>query len=496
MIRLIPFLIIFLGAIQFKAYANNRQNDAHIQLEKSLTKELNLKNIEFKETELGHKYILLETQTRHKILADSIGNIIFPTDTVTLCTKIEYIKPGYFFDWPLNEGIKNPLKYGSFKATAEKNKKLAISFIDINGTTLSSYIGSIIELYPKDSTLCILKNTTNNISKYGLITINGIELLAPIYDEIEINSNGAIVSLIDSCNCKRKGALMFGKQNGFIPCNFHNVAYNKKLGWCVQPSHMDNLIAFNADSTYNCDKNNEGQILFERGKYQEVIDFYTYSNTTDSLSSFYISISRYKIAYKNYCNILDIIFNANPQKPILYEDEISIKESLFSIIQELNSSNELLQSQNLPKIFSNLYSYYTDQINNLIKDVNIKTKDLKKIIASHNNRVDNTTGRSEFLKRNSLTSKSTFYNPHITDKFGKDKNHCPNKHNNINENIYSPSKRGHNKNGSRATRENKRNNLKSTPNATKRQIPNKSKDKNKNSSSKKTTKLEHDLRKK
>ncbi len=385
--KVIIFFVFFLFTTSnFELYSKVKLNNAQKQLQDSLKKELNLKKAEFKETDAGYKYILLETKQKHKIIADSMGNIIFPIESTIMCNKIEHIKPGKYFDWSCSPSIKDPYKYGTFKAEAISDDNTTIYFVDFNGTIINSYQGNKIKFQEKDP-LCIVEVTNYGRKQHGLMTCNGIEVLSAHYNAINLNSYGAILEQTDRWGCNRTGALIFNPQKEIIPCKFYKVNYSNNE-WQVQPHRIDKMTSYNANNIYDCDFQDQGQVLFEMGRFNDVIEYYSNNIPTDTLSYLYDGISRFHYANNLYNDIITQLNIASPTKPILINEELDLKTQLLNAYHLLESANISLgiYSNSLNPIYFPIANDYVSKGYDKMVEIEVKYDSFNKLIIEYNKR--------------------------------------------------------------------------------------------------------------
>lgn len=383
----IKSIILFLALMSCQGlYAKIKLTDSQKQLEKSLKKELNLKKAEFKETDSGYKYIILETKEKNKQIADSMGKIIFPTEPTVLCEKIEYLNPGKPVDWSCNSSTMNPYKYGSFKVETISGNKQTVYFVDLDGNIISSFRGDKIKFQEKDS-LSIVEVTNNHVTRYGLMSVNGVEVLPPDYNYINLKSCGAILTKTDSWGCSREGALIFNPQKEFIPCKFFKVNYGYNE-WYVQPHRIDKMVSYNKNVVYDCEFHDKGQLLFEQGRYSDVIEYYKTNISTDSISYLYVGISKYYCANNSFDNIMNKVNTPSPTYLIQLNDELKLKEQLLKSYQQLKDAitqlDIYLSGQN-PTYFLTANDYIS-MINDAMVGVEVKYGNFNKLVHEHNDR--------------------------------------------------------------------------------------------------------------
>ncbi len=383
----IKIVILFLALMSCQGlYAKIKLTESQKQLEKSLKKELNLKVAEFKETDSGYKYIILETKEKNKLIADSMGKIIFPIDKTILCKKIEYLKPGTFFDWTCSPLIKDLYKYGSFKAETEIGNKQVVYYIDFDGNVINAYRGDKIKFQDKDS-LSIVEVVNNGCAIYGLMTYNGIEVLPTDYNTINLNSHGAILSKTDGWGGSREGALIFNSQKEFIPCKFFKVNYEYNE-WSVQPHRIDKLVLYAKNVVYDCEFHDNGQILFEQGRYNDVIEYYKTNISTDSISYLYVGISKYHCANSLFNSVINKINTPSPTKPIQLNEELKLKEQLLKTYQQLKGAiaqlNIYLSGQ--ASIYFLTANDYISMTNDVMVEIEVKYDNFRELVQAHNER--------------------------------------------------------------------------------------------------------------
>lgn len=318
-------LIMALFAISLCAVNLHAQTVKDLELQnkdliKTLKNQQGMKKVEIKMENDGYWYFLLTAKTKLIGVADKGGKVIIPPDN----TEISYypsMEDGYvnaqFID---QNGVKGeiPLYHKKsmsvFLAKGQNNRQLA-NLYSTNGVLLRGNITETISYIPGYFILgadkISLYQGSNNVkfisvsdgypeSTIGLIAVDGIELLKPMYSHLVIYKDNSCIYEQNIDNITHKGGFLLSKPTFKIPCVFYSIMYRDYDGkWTIQRNSNSNSEIYNPANNYTIQFRDLGEEYYEKGDYDHVIDFYSKNGISAPWAKFFTGISLIQKAYRN-----------------------------------------------------------------------------------------------------------------------------------------------------------------------------------------------------
>lgn len=318
-------LMMALFAISLFAINAQAQTIKELELQnkdliKSLKNQQGVKKVEIKMENDGYWYFLLTAKTKSIGVADKGGKVIISP----VYTEISYypsMEEGYvnaqFID---QNGIKGeiPLYHKKsmsvFLAKGQNSQRLA-NIYGTNGVLLRGNITETINYIPGYFILgadeVSFYQGDNNVkfisilddypkSTVGLMTVDGIELLKPIYGNLLIYRDNSCIYEQKIDNITRKGGLLLSKPTVKIPCIFYAIWYRGSDGkWTIQKNSNSNSEIYNPAKNYTMQYRDLGEEYYEKGDYDHVIDFYAKNGISAPWAKFFTGISLIQKAYQN-----------------------------------------------------------------------------------------------------------------------------------------------------------------------------------------------------
>jgi hypothetical protein len=318
-------LIMALFAISLCAVNLHAQTIKDLELQnkdliKTLKNQQGMKKVEIKMENDGYWYFLLTAKTKLIGVADKGGKVIIPPDN----TEISYYPPmedGYvnaqFID---QNGVKGeiPLYHKKcmsvFLAKRQNNRQLA-NLYSTNGVLLRGNITETISYIPGYFILGADKISfyqgSNHVkfisvsdgypeSTIGLIAVDGIELLKPMYSDLVIYKDNSCIYEQNIDNITHKGGFLLSKPTFKIPCVFYSIMYHDYDGkWTIQRNSNSNSEIYNPANNYTIQYRDLGEEYYEKGDYDHVIDFYAKNGISAPWAKFFTGISLIQKAYRN-----------------------------------------------------------------------------------------------------------------------------------------------------------------------------------------------------
>lgn len=371
---------ISLFAINTQAQTVKELELQNKDLIKSLKSQQGVKKVEIKMEDDGYWYFLLTSKTKSIGVADKSGKVIIPPDK----TEISYypsMEEGYvnaqFID---QNGIKGeiPLYHKKsisvFLAKGQNSRQLA-NIYSTNGVLLRGNITETINYIPGYFTLgadnISFYQGDNNVkfisilddypkSTIGLITVDGIELLKPMYSNLVIYKNNSCIYEQKIDNITHKGGFLLSKPALKIPCIFYAIGYSDYIGkWTIQKNSNSNSEIYNPAKNYTIQYRDLGEEYYEKGDYDHVIDFYAKNGIAAPWAKFFTGISLIQKAYRNTIIANDKSKSIEENTVSLFHDEsfdlVLATEQYKTAIQMLSAyinedtvyTQKALESKNL-----------------------------------------------------------------------------------------------------------------------------------------------------
>lgn len=307
----------------------------HKELIKRLKKEHPLKRVEVKIENDGFWYFLLTGKNKMFGVANQEGKIIIPTQN----TSVTYFpaEPKGIVKTPITE--KYFIKAG-FAYSYENTKPFFLTFksdygiVALDGTVIKDKIKQVRKIpgywIISDSYEKMTYSRDRNQDtpfmflgrNLGVVKGDGKLLVAPEYDEISLggiyeSKNAAKLEelvKIQLCEYSKKnkdGVTVTGgvTLNGILPalpCIFNGVTIDKKYVsgqgmkyiWLVKQTELGSFEEYTeeSDSPKYRDK---GEELFEQGKYNDVIEYYSHAGIAQPWSKFYSGVSLFHLGLGN-----------------------------------------------------------------------------------------------------------------------------------------------------------------------------------------------------
>lgn len=173
------------------------------------------------------------------------------------------------------------------------------------------------------------KNTSNDISivsnnlaiyesrgwnnyYYGLYTNDGKEILPPEYDDFVFESStGLIKTKKNNGEVVLYGAKMIkpGLTTVVVPALFNDVRWNSSINNYECRVHRgDPYVAYDAMATYDFSYKDDGEKLYDGGKFQDVITFYEGEGFGKVWGNYYMGLAANEIAKKEVAK-MDYVIN-------------------------------------------------------------------------------------------------------------------------------------------------------------------------------------------
>lgn len=271
-------------------------------ISKHLKKTYKVKSIEICKPYSGFMYYELYTKDNRKMIADSTGNVILPTNRLISNAYKGVIQ--FIQGCPIvgNHLTDSNMTNGSLTCCNQSKDVFLVSepigggniehlFFSTSGVPLSTFSGELT----KDANFPIFVYT-DLLGNVGLIAMDGTRILPNDYLSINIDKNGICRLTQENKGIKRQGGVCLSDKNiPSVPCDFYYVDYSKAENcWKIKVHEFDSVAVYNSELHYNTSFLDEGQKLFESGEYSEARKFYTLNADNIKWAYFYIGASFYK----------------------------------------------------------------------------------------------------------------------------------------------------------------------------------------------------------
>ena len=178
----------------------------------------------------------------------------------------------------------------------------------------------------------VWKNQEKNVSYdyyYGLYTNDGKEILPPEYDGFLFESNTGLIKTMKTVG----GVVLYGAKmikpglTAFVvPAIFNDVRWNSSINNYECRVHRgDPYMAYDAMATYDFSFKDEGERLYDGGKFQDVITYYEGEGFGKVWGNYYMGLAANEIAKKEVAQ-MDYVINTlnssnNYYLPLDYPDK-------------------------------------------------------------------------------------------------------------------------------------------------------------------------------
>lgn len=173
--------------------------------------------------------------------------------------------------------------------------------------------------------------TTNG--KKGLYTLDGTQLIPPVFDDYEVLSKKGVVKTIvtdEKTGLRSVGAKSFRSGTSVeVPAQFYDVEWDESTKCFFISLHRDEPgIVYNPDSTYVVDYKDDGIKYWDAEKYDKVIEFYEGEGFGQPWGNYYMGLAAKAIAESErdiLVNTINVLNNKDQYYyPIAYPDQYKI----------------------------------------------------------------------------------------------------------------------------------------------------------------------------
>ena len=258
---------------------------------KSLKKQYELEDAEFVRVEPDFKFIRLELKDHTLMAADSTGNLLFPKSAVNsnsfhsiVCYQNREVGAGYVFQINRNTG-----------------NNVLTEFYNQDGKLINVVAGTT-----KRATADFYIVTAANGLK-GVVSQTGCEIIPEEYSTISIRSNGICMLTQEYDGLLLHGGLsLTNREIENVPCRFNSVQWDERARcWMVKVHSFNDIEPFNSTMDYDTTFKDEGQRLYELGRYEDVRRYYEVENTTAPWRQFFVGASFYHEAVSSRISALN-----------------------------------------------------------------------------------------------------------------------------------------------------------------------------------------------
>lgn len=311
------------------------------ELIKNIKKENNLKSVEVKIESDGFWYFLLTGKDKTLGVANIDGQVIIPVENI----KIDYFtaEPSGQNLFPIKNILGDPenylyyytesepvfhVQYGTFdgfnKKTFQNEPQHYHKFINVEGKVYIENLKYAMKIpgYWIISNSNEIERSTilgeveySGSGKTGLLKTDGTVLLPPTNQSIFLgnlykegnNDNDAIFK---QCKYKNiingvilKGGINLIEKSDSVKCLFNDIKLcgtNNNFYWKVKKSKESNFERYDYGIAYTNKYKDEGEKLYEEGKYEAVIEFYSIHGIKQPWAKFFTGASLYFLGYEHY----------------------------------------------------------------------------------------------------------------------------------------------------------------------------------------------------
>ena len=221
---------------------------------------------------------------------------------------------------------------GKYTAIVREDKSVIIKVIDTDGKTLFSSIDDYLGYEYKNTYYDLYIRRKRGINKYGVVDLQGHEIVPCIYDEINVASNGI-------CFCYIKNRVYYYTANGDI------LGISERLKYIDNQTSTEVIIVKNEKDNKYIFMNKDGEFLFN-GLYDSIMDYDNPRNITKRKEISYSANNIYE--YERYSVIdkerKEIIFTypsdiKSNDRPIIKDNFIIASENNNKLIYLISLSN-------------------------------------------------------------------------------------------------------------------------------------------------------------
>lgn len=305
-------ICLLLSCISLMAQNNKKEK----KLLKSLKKEYGLLYADYiKCRGDDFTYIYLKTKNGYLMIADSIGQLIIPTNYPSQenYTNIEYVpshKRGYETKH-MYGSVAGRFYIGNQGCFVAKDESGNYIFYNQKGTKLSEFTGFLHESYRTDAYLAtFIPKTGNdysnklsaNTNNKGLLAKDGTVLIPTVFSEIDAEDTGlCYVSQNENGIIKRGVINIANTAHVDVPCIFNKVVLSEKNNaWLVRMHELDTLSVYSPDSAYSCTYTDDGEQLYESGQYEEARKYYSIEHSNSLWANAYLGACGWKLAVSSF----------------------------------------------------------------------------------------------------------------------------------------------------------------------------------------------------
>lgn len=338
----------------------------------------------------GFNYFLLckKEKTENAVgIANKVGDLLIPIGNKNIFYKVENDGTRYFLikNRFLQYGVSDlygktmiPVKYFDITYYPPLKKGVTVQTSTYGGETFESKYyhenceGVFLAKYPEASCLVssdgrILRDSIKGAiercpgywfvgeakdNDRGLLSSNGETIVPREYRSIYILEKVCYYEkVVDGITYK--GAIALDNSVPIVPCMFNTVFLSDDNNWFVKRRANDETEKYNPDKNYNTDFHDKGEELYERGKYDEVIEFYAKEGIDAPWAKFFTAVSMKNNAYSKHIYYMEGISDC-------IEKNISIPASYWEspIDTELSVKQFTLAKQMLEAYMQEDSTYY------------------------------------------------------------------------------------------------------------------------------------------
>lgn len=302
-------LSIALCVLPCFALAKNDLTKQEKTIVKALKKQYKLESVEIARPYEGLVYYELITKDFRHMIADATGVVIVPRSKMekdAYRNSIRFVKghaKGYASFREKGRNARTVCAYYPGNETVFLTCKSIgggsneYEFYSTAGELLATFDGTISESTSAPVYIC-----KDMMGSYGLLTMDGRTLLPNDYTSIEIRADGICWLTQMHDGLERVGGVCISHMTETsVPCIFNAVDYSQsEKCWKVQVHELDSMLVYDEDKQYDTSFLDEGQRLFEEGRYDEARRYYTLTGDKAKWADFYIGATYFFSAQRLY----------------------------------------------------------------------------------------------------------------------------------------------------------------------------------------------------